>query len=139
MRDQPRLERFGLPRGRGGIYSQVRRGTIPVQDVGIVDAIRSGRVQPVATIARFGARHVELVDGTVLRPDVVVVAAGYERGLETLVGHLGVLDQGGVPRAHGARPARPGLWFTGYTNPISGMFRELRLDAVRIARRIARG
>ena len=34
-------------------------------------------------------------------------------------------------------PQRPGLWFTGYTNPISGMLRELGIDARRIARAIA--
>ena len=46
---------------------------------------------------------------------------------------LGVLDARGVPRVGGGRPALPGLWFTGFTNPISGMFRELRIDAERIA------
>ena len=38
--------------------------------------------------------------------------------------------------ADGSRTA-PGLYFTGYTNPISGMFRELRIDAERIARAVA--
>jgi putative flavoprotein involved in K+ transport len=36
-----------------------------------------------------------------------------------------------------AHPAAPGLYFTGFTNPISGMFRELRLDARKIARAVA--
>ena len=31
----------------------------------------------------------------------------------------------------------PGLWFTGFTNPISGMFRELAIDARKIAKAIA--
>ena len=41
---------------------------------------------------------------------------------------------------HGARTPRnaPGLYFTGFTNPISGMFRELSLDAEKIAKAIAR-
>jgi hypothetical protein len=30
------------------------------------------------------------------------------------------------------------MWFTGYTNPISGMFRELGIDAKRIARAVVR-
>ena len=30
------------------------------------------------------------------------------------------------------------MWFTGYTTPISGMFRELAIDARRIARAIRR-
>ena len=32
----------------------------------------------------------------------------------------------------------PNLNFTGYTNPVSGMFRELGIDARRIARAVAR-
>ena len=30
------------------------------------------------------------------------------------------------------------LWFTGYTNPISGMLRELRIDAEKIAAAVSR-
>jgi hypothetical protein len=72
---------------------------------------------------------------------MVIVATGWRRGLETLVGGLGVLDERGKPVVHGARtaPGAPGLYFTGYTNPISGMFRELAIDARRIARAVARG
>ena len=61
-------------------------------------------------------------------------------GLEQLVGHLDVLDGRDLPLVHGAHeaPGAPGLWFTGYTNPISGMLRELRIDAERIAEAISR-
>jgi putative flavoprotein involved in K+ transport len=71
---------------------------------------------------------------------VVVVAAGYRRGLEPLVGHLGVLAETGRPSVHGPRtaPHAPGLHFIGYTNPVSGMFREMNIDARRIARSISR-
>jgi putative flavoprotein involved in K+ transport len=81
-----------------------------------------------------------LADGSRLRPSVVVVATGYVAGLEPLVGHLGVLDGRGLPVVHGAHePAgAPGLWFTGYTNPISGMLRELRIDAEKIAAAVSR-
>ena len=82
-----------------------------------------------------------LADGSRITPDVIVAATGYRRGLEPLVGDLDVLDERGLPRVHGPRTSRsaPGLYFTGYTNPISGMFRELRIDAERIAAAISRG
>jgi putative flavoprotein involved in K+ transport len=40
-----------------------------------------------------------------------------------------------MPVVHGSRThhAAPGLHFIGYTNPISGMFREIAIDARRIA------
>jgi putative flavoprotein involved in K+ transport len=70
----------------------------------------------------------------------VIAATGYRQGLEPLVGHLGVLDGRGRPVVHGARtpPGAPGLYFTGFTNPISGMFREMAIDARRIARAASR-
>ncbi|MEU9179802.1 NAD(P)/FAD-dependent oxidoreductase [Streptomyces sp. NPDC048550] len=136
----PDLTAYGLPRPGAGLYSRVREGAIPVQDVGLIDAVRTGRVEPVAAVASFEGAEVVLADGSRITPDVVVAATGYRRGLEGLVGHLDVLDGRGRPRAHGTRtPVQaPGLYFTGFTNPISGMFREMALDAERIAKALAR-
>lgn len=70
----------------------------------------------------------------------MIAATGYQRALEGVVGHLGVLDERGRLIVHGARTPRnaPGLFFTGFTNPISGMFRELSIDAEKIAKAVAR-
>ncbi|MFE4855623.1 flavin-containing monooxygenase [Streptomyces sp. NPDC056670] len=136
----PDLSAYGLPRPAKGLYSRVREGAIPVQDVGLIDAVRGGRVEPVAALDSFDGTKVVLADGTRISPDVVIAATGYRRGLEGLVGHLGVLDERGRPRVRGARtvPGVSGLYFTGFTNPISGMLRELRLDATRIAKSLSR-
>ncbi|MFJ8821451.1 flavin-containing monooxygenase [Streptomyces sp. NPDC102467] len=137
----PDLAAQGLPRPGTGLYSRAREGAIPVQDVGLVDAVRTGKVRPVAAVASFEGAEVVLADGTRLTPDTVIAATGYRQGLEDLVGHLGVLDPAtGRPRPHGARtlPTAPGLYFSGYTNPISGMLRELALDADRIGRALAK-
>jgi putative flavoprotein involved in K+ transport len=92
-------------------------------------------VEPVAAVTGFDGGRVLLADGSALEPDVVVAATGYRRGLEPLVGHLGVLDGRGLPVVHGRRTtaSAPGLHFIGYTNPVSGMFREIAIDARRIA------
>lgn len=136
----PDLSAQGLPRPDTGLYSRVREGAIPVQDVGLIDAVRTGRVQPVAAVDSFDDGKVVLADGTRISPDAVIAATGYRRALEPLVGHLDVLDARGRPVVHGGRtPAQaPGLFFTGFTNPISGMFRELAIDARKIAAVIAR-
>ncbi|WP_351226956.1 NAD(P)/FAD-dependent oxidoreductase [Streptomyces sp. NPDC002133] len=135
----PDLSAHGLPRPDTGLYSRVGQGAIPVQDVGLIDAIRAGRVEPVAAVESFDGDKVVLADGSRLSPDTVIAATGYCRALEPLVGHLGVLDERGRPVVHGGRSARetPGLYFTGFTNPISGMFREMALDARKIARALA--
>jgi hypothetical protein len=46
--------------------------------------------------------------------DDVVVATGYSTGLEPMVGHLGVLDDRGMPLVSDGGEVRPGLRFLGY-------------------------
>jgi putative flavoprotein involved in K+ transport len=136
----PDLAAQGLPRPDTGLYSRVREGAIPVQDVGLIAAVRSGKVEPVAALDSFEDSKAVLADGTRISPDTVIAATGYERALENLVGHLGVLDERGRPVVHGGRAAAqaPGLYFTGFTNPISGMFREMAIDARKIAKALVR-
>ncbi|AKJ12497.1 monooxygenase [Streptomyces incarnatus] len=136
----PDLSAHGLPRPDTGMYSRVKEGAIPVQDVGLIDAVRAGKVEVVAAVESFEDGKVILTDGSRIEPDAVIAATGYTRALEGLVGHLGVLDGRGRPVVHGGlTPAQaPGLFFTGYTNPISGMFREMALDAGKIAKAVAR-
>lgn len=137
----PDLSEHGLPRPDTGLYSRVKEGAIPVQDVGLIDAVKRGRVEPVAAVESFDQDAVVLADGTRVTPEAVIAATGYHRALEPLIGHLGVLDARGRPVVHGPRSPKqaPGLYFTGFTNPISGMLRELARDAERIAKRMARG
>jgi putative flavoprotein involved in K+ transport len=136
----PDLSAHGLARPDTGLYSRVNEGSIPVQDVGLIDAVRKGRVEVVGAVEGFEEGKVALADGSRIEPDAVIAATGYRRALEGLVGHLGVLDGRGKPVVHGPHSPKnaSGLYFTGFTNPISGMFRELALDAEKIAKTVAR-
>ncbi|MDC0769993.1 flavin-containing monooxygenase [Streptomyces sp. HD] len=137
----PDLSARGLPRPDSGLYSRVKEGAIPILDVGLIDAVRNGRVEIVAAVDGFEDDKVVLADGNRVSPDAVIAATGYVRALEDLVGHLDVLDTHGRPVVQGARtPAHaPGLYFTGYTNPISGNLREMAIDAQKIAKAVAGG
>ncbi|QKW07173.1 NAD(P)/FAD-dependent oxidoreductase [Streptomyces sp. NA04227] len=134
------LTAYGLPRPDAGISARAPLGTLPVLGTGLVRAVRKRKVVPVAAVEAFEGDKVLLADGSRLAPEVVIAATGYRPGLQPLVGHLDVLDERGLPRVRGARSPRhaPGLFFTGYTNPISGMLRELALDARKIAKKIAK-
>jgi putative flavoprotein involved in K+ transport len=136
------LTRYGLPPSPRGTYTRAREGQIPILDVGFIDALKQGRVTVVGAVRGFDGREVLLEDGSRIEPDAVIAATGYARGLERLVGHLGVLNDSGLPLVHGAatHPSAPGLHFIGFSNPISGNLREIALDARRIAKALrARG
>jgi putative flavoprotein involved in K+ transport len=136
----PDLASHGLPRPTPGVYTRLLEdGAVPIIDVGLIDALRAGQVKVVGAVTGFEGDKVLLGDATAIAPDAVIAATGYKQGLEGLVGHLGVLDGRGRPAVHGGRthPHAPALYFTGFTNPISGMFRELNIDARRIARSVA--
>jgi putative flavoprotein involved in K+ transport len=135
------LSRYGVPRPERGVYTRVAEDdVVPIIDIGLVDALKREQVEVVGALVGFDGRDVVLAGRERIDPEVVIVATGYRRGLEPLVGHLGVLGPNGRPVVHGGEthPDAPNLYFTGYTNPISGMFREMAIDARRIGRAIGR-
>jgi len=133
------LTRYGLPAPRAGVVSQMRAtGTTPTIDVGLIAALRAGRVTPVAALTRFEGDTAVLADGTRLSPDAVIAATGYTTALAPVVGHLGVLDDRGRPSTNGAKPAAPGLRFVGLSTPLKGLLLQINLDARAAARAIAR-
>jgi len=133
------LTEHGLPAPEEGAMSRLRRlGATPaIVDEQVVASIRGGAIEVVAGVEALDRRSVRLADGSCLEPDVVICATGYRCGLEPLVGHLGVLDAKGRPRAQGERPAAPGLRFIGYV-PRPGALGYWGKQARRAARAIRR-
>ena len=135
------LAEFGLETPTEGIYKRVQRdGAIPLVDMGFLEALKAGKVSIVAAVVGFEGDRVLLADGETLVVDAVIAATGYQRALAPLVGHLGVLTAEGRPAVRGRHTGTgaPNLWFTGFTNPVSGAFREAGIDAKRIARAVLR-
>lgn len=131
----PDLRGYGVPRPTTGLATRAAQGSLPLLDIGFVDALRAGRVEAVPAVVAADGPAVVLADGARVEPDAVVLATGYRPELAPLLGGLGLLDVTGYPVPRAGRIA-PGLYVTGFTTPLSGMFRELRLDAVRIARAV---
>jgi hypothetical protein len=103
----------------------------------VIYPIREGRIEVVAAVESLDASGVRLADGSRVEPEALVCATGYRRALEPLVGHLGVLDERGVPRAVGATPAADGLRFIGFV-PRPGGIGDMANEAKRASRAIAR-
>ncbi|HEX4718971.1 MAG TPA: NAD(P)/FAD-dependent oxidoreductase [Thermoleophilaceae bacterium] len=135
------LSEYGLPLPPPGVYSKFLRDDVtPILDVGLVPMLKQGNVEIVAAVDSFDGADVVLADGSRIQPDAVIAGTGFRRGLEPLVGGLGLVEPDkGRPIVHGpeTHPNAPGLHFIGYTNPISGMFREIAIDARRIAKTVA--
>lgn len=135
----PDLTAYGIPRPDDGLLTRVRRtGEVPLQDVGFIAAVRSRTVTPVAAVTGFEGDKVLLADGSSIAAQAVIAATGYRRGLEKMVGHLGVLDASGMPTVHDGPPAAPGLFFLGYTISLRGMLRDIAAGARRMAPAAAR-
>ncbi|MGH2807553.1 MAG: flavin-containing monooxygenase [Actinomycetota bacterium] len=136
------LSRYGMPSPKRGLYTRVlNEERIPILDVGLIRALKKGKIRVVPAVQHFAQGEVSLEGGQRVTPDAVIAATGFRRGLEPLVGHLGVLNGKGNPTVHGdvTHPRAPNLYFIGYSNPISGNLRELGIDARRIARAVMNG
>jgi putative flavoprotein involved in K+ transport len=135
----PDLTPYGLTAPARPYTDFLSRRVIPILDVGVVDAVRSGRVQVVAALDHFEDGAAVLADGSRLQVDAVIAATGYRPALEPLVGHLGVLDDRGVPLVHAAQehPRAPGLHFVGYRVTLGGTFRLVGIEAKQLARSVA--
>jgi putative flavoprotein involved in K+ transport len=135
------LSRFGVPRAPVGFMTAFRRAGInPAVDDGFIGALKAGRARVVGEVDRLVREGAVLVGGAELPVDSVICATGYRRGLERLVGHLDVLDDGGVPRFTDGAPSdprAPGLYFAGFRVALSGSIRLSAKQAHRIATAIA--
>jgi putative flavoprotein involved in K+ transport len=128
----PDLSACGLPTPSAP-FSQFRRtATVPIIDVGFVDAVRRGVIEVVPGVKALDGRAVLLADGSRVHPDAVVAATGYHPGLESLVGNVTAIGTHGIPSP------QPGLHFLGIGIPLSGLLHQVGKDAREMAGDVAR-
>jgi hypothetical protein len=132
------LTPYGLPQPEQGPMTRLKReGKAPaIVDKEMIDAIKGRRIEVVPAVESLDESGVVLSDGARLEPAAVIAATGYTTGLDQLVGHLGVLDERGVPRVPAGREAAPGLRFIGYV-PRPGQIRAMGREARRAAKQVA--
>ena len=132
------LSAYGLPPApEGAIAGLKRRGAgTAVIDRDVVDAIREGVFTVVPEVTGLEAEGVRLVDGRRVDCSAVILAVGYTTGLRPLVGHLGVLDERGMPSTSSGEETLPGLHFVGYVYR-PGLTGYVGCQARRVAREIA--
>jgi cation diffusion facilitator CzcD-associated flavoprotein CzcO len=132
------LQRYGIHRRPDGPFVEIiERQHVPVIDVGTVELIKRGLIRLRPGIERFDAGDVCFCDGMRERYDAIVLATGFSTGLRQLLADVPVLDSAGRPSAYGRETSARGLYFCGYNLLPTGFLREISIEAVRIARRIA--
>jgi len=135
------LRRYGLdPPTRGALSRIYEDAQIPLIDVGFLDALKRRRLTVVPAVEGFAPQSVRLAGGIDIEVDAVIAATGYTRGLEAIVGHLGVLNQDGTPEPSGgaSSPKAPNLYFIGYRNAPGGLLRRIRIEAEAMAEAVGR-
>src|SRR3954447_1193805 len=135
------LSKHGLPYPPLGVRRSIdERALGPAIDAGFVRALKEGRIELLPAVAAFEGEDVILADGSRIQPEVVICATGYRRGLETVVGQLGVLDERGMPRGWPTIevPEARNLFFVGYSAKLSGQLRQMRYEPRRVARTVER-
>jgi Flavin-binding monooxygenase-like len=125
------LSRFGLAKPDHRIYE-----THPIVNSQLVYYIGHGRVQPVPDIKRFDHYEVELADGRMIEPDLVVFATGYLPRFEFLGPDLLSVDSSGRPRLALQMLSRvhPTLAVAGLVQPDSAIFTIVHWQTVLLAR-----
>ncbi|MBB6407968.1 flavin-containing monooxygenase [Mesorhizobium sangaii] len=125
-----RLEKYGLKRPSQGMLQQIAVASrIPVIDVGTVDKIREGAIKVAPDIAEITEQGAHFADGKHHEFDAIIFATGFRPGYARL------LEPGIQPGRSGvnARASELGLYLIGFHNTVTGLLREISIEAGQIA------
>lgn len=134
------LSRWGLRTPRTSPLAQLRQeGRTPVIDVGTLARIRAGDIRVHPGIEHLSGHLVRFTDGQEAPFDAIVLATGYEAGLQALAPGVDLgLDARGLPREAIGQGARAGLHFTGFDlRQPGGLLRTIAQQAQAVASSIA--
>lgn len=125
-----RLDKYGLSRPKQGLLQQIALASrIPVIDVGTIGQIREGAIKVAPDIAEISERGARFVDGRQGEFDAILLATGYRPG------YARFLEPGIEPGPSGvnARASDLGLYLVGFHNAVTGLLREIGIEAQAIA------
>ncbi len=131
------VSKHGIERPPQGIlHRNASSDKIPVIDVGTVREIIAGRIKIAPGISEISEDGVVFKTGETGRFDAIVLATGYSPNYQNY------LKMGGGPppdpKAGCQEDRDPNLFFVGYRNVVTGLFREISKEAARVADHIVR-
>ncbi len=137
------LTQYGLGKPKHPPSYLIRKeGKIPVIDLGTLDEIKVGKIAVAPGIERINARTVTFTDGSERSFDAIVLATGYRPGLQPMLGETlsaKILNERGYPKSLWFDdPELVGLYFLGFSTPLTGIIRSLNINSGKIAEHISR-
>ena len=136
------LSAYGLGKPARAASADTRRGKIPVIDLGTLDQIKAGNIKVAPGIERVNAKTVTFTDGSERPFQAIILATGYRPGLTSVLGESLVelvLNERGYPKSLWfSAPELAGLYFLGFTTPLTGIIYNLTIDSEKIAQHIAK-
>ena len=130
------LTKYGLQHSTMDPVDQLRQtGQTPVIDLGTVSKIKDGSTKIVPDIDHFVINGVVLKNGDLLEVDDVILATGYQSGIDQLLENThGLLDQYGLPKECIGSGAFNGLYFLGFDNyKLGGILGSIYADSEKVA------
>ncbi|UFH52324.1 NAD(P)/FAD-dependent oxidoreductase [Spirosoma sp. KNUC1025] len=128
---------YGLGKPAHSPSYDTRRGKTPVIDVGTLDQIKAGTITVMPGIQQINAKTVTFTDGRELPFDAIILATGYRPALPSILGSelaAKVLNERGYPKhLWFDEQALRGLYFLGFSTPITGVIYHLNIDSNQIA------
>ncbi len=133
-------EKLGLKRSKKGPLRSIKEdGRVPLIEIGTLDAIRDGRIKLRGDVMSFGRESVVFKQSPAERFDAIILATGFRPDLRALLPDAkDVLNATGAPLVSGRATAEPGLFFCGAIPSALGQFRQIGIEATRIAAAAAR-
>ncbi|KAL1806375.1 hypothetical protein ACET3Z_029443 [Daucus carota] len=132
------IEKHGLKRpATGPLQLKDSTGKTPVLDIGALQKIKCGEIKIVPGIKKFSRGKVELVNGTKLEIDSVILATGYCSNVPSWLNENEFFTREGFPVAPfpNGWKGKLGLYAAGFTRKgLSGA----SLDAMRVAQDIGK-
>jgi indole-3-pyruvate monooxygenase len=134
------LRSYGLKTPPYAPSEQLRRfGKVPVIDIGTLALIKQRKVMVRPDVDRFEKNGVVFTNGTSETFDAVIACTGYRAQVEDFFENgPALLNERGYPRSLWFdEPELKGLYFCGFSIPLSGILRNIKMDSEQIAKRIA--
>jgi cation diffusion facilitator CzcD-associated flavoprotein CzcO len=123
------LARYGIKRPEQGLLQQVASASrIPVIDVGTVRRIADGTIKIAGDIAEVTDDGAVFQEGGHTTFDAIITATGYRPNYQDFLAPLQTADPG----------VASGPYFVGFQNKVTGLLREISIEAAQIVADINR-